>query len=66
MEKESKLIKEARSTVALVTSYTKESDWAHRYPLMYEIFQERAHKLNAALGESKWDWSDAIEEEAKG
>lgn len=52
------LIKRARATVALITSYSKDSDWYRKYPLMYEIFQESAHLLNETLGDDKWDWEE--------
>lgn len=53
------LILEARRMVALVTSYSKDSEWAQIYPEMYEIFQEAAALLNKALGEEHaFSWKE--------
>lgn len=60
MSKDRKLIRQARGLVSLVTSYSKESQWYKDHPIMYEIFQESAQKLNEALGEDKWDWEEEL------
>jgi hypothetical protein len=52
------LIKRARATVALITSYSNESEWCQKFPLMFEIFQNNANLLNESLGEHKWDWEE--------
>lgn len=57
------LIERARQTVALITSYSKDSEWAKQYSIMYEIFQENANKLNDALQEYRFDWDKEIKNE---
>ena len=60
MTKDEELIKQARGLVSLVTSYSKQSQWYKDSPLMYEIFQDTAQRLNEALGEDKWDWEEEL------
>ena len=58
---EKELIEQARKTVALITSYSKDTQWAKDSPLMYQIFQERAESLNNALGDNKFNWDEYLD-----
>jgi hypothetical protein len=57
MDKE-KLIDRSRSTVALITSFTKDTEFAHTFPNLYGIFQIHAKELNDALGEHAFSWDE--------
>lgn len=55
-----KLIRKAKNLVALITSFSKESEFANRFPILYDIFQEHANELNESLGDNKFSWDDEI------
>lgn len=56
------LIEKARKTVALITSYSNDSEWVRQYSLMYEVFQNSANELNDALQEYRFDWDKEFED----